>query len=38
MHPDATVILDEPAASKLKRKEYYRHVDKLFMQLEEKAI
>jgi len=38
MHPDATVILDEPAASKLKRKEYYRHVDKLFRQLEEKAI
>ncbi len=38
MHPDATVILDEAAASKLKRKEYYRHVDKLFRQLEEKAM
>jgi len=38
MHPDATVILDEAAASKLKRREYYRHVDKLFRQLEEKAM
>lgn len=36
MHPDAVVILDEAAASKLKRKEYYRHVDKLFRELEEK--
>jgi len=38
MHPDATVILDEAAASKLKRREYYRHVDKLFRRLEGKAM
>ncbi|MEM2936101.1 MAG: glucosamine-6-phosphate deaminase [Candidatus Bathyarchaeia archaeon] len=38
MHPDATVILDEAAASKLKRREYYRHVDKLFRQLEKGVI
>ncbi|MEM1558606.1 MAG: glucosamine-6-phosphate deaminase [Thermoproteota archaeon] len=29
MHPDAIVIVDEAAASKLKRKEYYRYVNKV---------
>ena len=38
MHPNATAIIDEAAASNLKRTEYYRHVDKLFRQLEDKAI
>lgn len=37
MHPDVTVIIDEAAASKLKRKEYYRHVDRLFRDLEKKT-
>lgn len=37
MHPDATVIIDEAAASKLKRKEYYKHTDRLFRDLEEKG-
>ena len=36
MHPDVTVIIDEAAASKLKRKEYYKHVDRLFRDLEKK--
>ncbi|MEM2088488.1 MAG: glucosamine-6-phosphate deaminase [Thermoproteota archaeon] len=30
MHPDTIVIVDEPAASKLKRKDYYMHINKLF--------
>lgn len=38
MHPNAAAIIDEAAASKLKRREHYRHVDKLFRQLEDKAI
>jgi len=35
MHPDVTVIIDEAAASKLKRREYYKHVNKI---LEEKGF
>jgi len=38
MHPDATVIIDEAAASKLRRKEYYKHADRLFRELEEKGL
>jgi glucosamine-6-phosphate deaminase len=34
MHPDVTVILDEEAASKLNRREYYRHAERLFRQIE----
>lgn len=34
LHPDAIVIVDEAAASKLKRKDYYRHVDKMYRMLE----
>jgi len=37
MHPDATVIIDEAAASKLKRRGYYKHTDRLFRDLEEKG-
>lgn len=33
LHPDAIVIIDEEAATKLKRREYYRHVYKLKKQL-----
>lgn len=33
-HPKATVILDKRAASKLKRKEYYTHSEKLQRELE----
>lgn len=29
MHPDVAVIVDEAAASKLRRKDYYRHVNSL---------
>ncbi|MGQ9597124.1 MAG: glucosamine-6-phosphate deaminase [Thermoproteota archaeon] len=29
MHPNVTIIIDEAAASKLKRKSYYKHVEKL---------
>ncbi len=29
IHPDVIVIVDEAAASKLKRKEYYKHVNKI---------
>jgi glucosamine-6-phosphate deaminase len=36
LHPDVTVIIDEAAASKLKRKSYYRFVDKMYRMLEEK--
>jgi glucosamine-6-phosphate deaminase len=37
MHPDSTVIIDEAAAAKLRRKEYYIHTDRLFRDLEEKG-
>lgn len=37
MHPDATVIIDEAAASKLKRREHYRYADRLFREFEEKG-
>jgi len=36
LHPDVTVIIDEAAASKLKRKSYYKFVDKMYRMLEEK--
>jgi hypothetical protein len=35
MHPDAIIIVDEAAASKLKRKDYYKHVNRL---LEEQGL
>lgn len=34
MHPDTVVIVDEAAASKLARKQYYRHAESLFKKLE----
>ena len=34
MHPDTVVIVDEAAASKLARKQYYRHVESLCKKLE----
>jgi len=34
MHPDVIVILDEEAASELKRKNYYIHVEKMASELE----
>ena len=37
LHPDVTVIIDE-AASKLKRKSYYKFVEKMYRMLEEKKV
>ena len=37
LHPRAIVIVDEPAASKLQRKEYYIHVQEMKRQLKEVA-
>ncbi|MBO3832079.1 MAG: glucosamine-6-phosphate deaminase [Candidatus Brockarchaeota archaeon] len=34
MHPNAIIIVDEAAASKLRRKDYYRHVNKLLEEQE----
>lgn len=38
LHPNVTIVVDEEAASKLKRKEYYRFVDQLYRKLEEKKL
>ncbi|MEM2929536.1 MAG: glucosamine-6-phosphate deaminase [Thermoproteota archaeon] len=35
MHPDTVIIIDEAAAAKLRRKDYYRHVNRL---LEEQGL
>jgi len=37
MHPDATVIVDEAAASKLKRRGHYRYIDGLLRDFEERG-
>jgi len=37
MHPDATVIVDEAAASRLKRRGHYRYIDGLLRDFEEKG-
>ena len=34
MHPHTIVILDEEAASKLKRKDYYLYAERMFKELE----
>lgn len=36
LHRDTIIILDEEAASSLKRKEYYRYVDRMVKEFEEK--
>lgn len=37
MHPDATVIVDEAASSRLKRRSHYKYTDGLFRDLEERG-